>query len=199
MNRTQRVAALRTFGWRIRTTGEYTQVVRNFQRGWNLGPALADDGIAGQHTDAAIAESLDRHRDGKPDASEHFSFREFACKCGGAHRSCPRVWVLHELLDTLERVRTLWYPDGMTIVSGCRCEGHNQDVGGASFSQHKYGAAADIQPKVKRSRMRAAGVAAGIGYDMSDDRVSHIDRRDRSGHNMTGASLSRPTVWLYHR
>jgi zinc D-Ala-D-Ala carboxypeptidase len=199
VNRAQRVDALRALGWRVRTTGELSQVVRNFQRGWNLGPALVEDGHAGPKTDAALAESLDRHNAGKPDASQHFSFHEFACKCGGRYAACQRVWVIHELLDTLEKVRVEFYPEGLTVVSGCRCQGHNDAVGGATSSQHKYGAAADLQPKIKRARMRAAGVAAGIGFDQSDDCVSHIDRRDKSGHNTTGASLSRPTVWLYHR
>jgi hypothetical protein len=199
VNRAERIDALRQLGWRIRTTGELHQVVRNFQRGWNLGPALVEDGIAGPKTDAALAESLDRKRTGKPDASQHFSFHEFTCKCGGRYSSCQRVWVLHELLDTLEAVRADFYPEGMTIVSGCRCEGHNDAVGGAKSSQHKYGAAADLRPKVKRSAMRAAGVAAGIGFDQSDGCVSHIDRRDKSGHNTTGATLAHPTVWLYHR
>lgn len=199
MNDAARIKGLRQLGWRIRTHGEFRQAVRNFQRGWNLGPALAEDGHAGPAFDAALTESLERLHARKGTASTHFSFSEFACRCDGKFGACARIWVLRELLQTLEKVRTEFYPHGMTVKSGCRCNGHNNSVGGASSSQHLYGGACDISPVVPRQKMRAADVAAGIGYNLSSGKVSHIDRRDRSGHNTTGASLARPTVWIYHR
>lgn len=199
MNRAHRAEALRALGWRVRTTGELSQVVRNFQRGWALGPALVVDGIAGPKTDAALDESLDRLKAGKPTASRFMSFHEFKCRCGGSFRSCARVWVMRDLLHTLDDVRERFYPGGLVVVSGCRCNGHNNAVGGAKSSQHLYGAACDVKPQVSRSRMAAADLAAGIGFNASSGLVAHIDRRDKSGHNTTGASLNHPTVWVYHR
>lgn len=199
MNRAERVTGLRSLGFRIRTDREYVQQVANFQRGYNLGARLDADGKPGPLFDAALARSLERHAAGKPDASEHFSFREFACKCGGRFDACQRIWIMRGLLETLEAVRTAFYPNGLVPLSGCRCTGHNQAVGGASSSQHMYGAACDIPPRVRYRDMQKRVPVAGIGYNASTGLVAHIDRRDLSGHNLTGASVGRPTTWIYHR
>lgn len=199
MNRNQRVAGLRNLGFRIRTSGELRQQVENFQRGWNLGSALVVDGDAGPRFDAALEESLERRAHGKPTASDNFSFNEFACKCGGRYDACQRIWVMRSLLQTLEDIRTNFYPQGLVPISGCRCTAHNAAVGGASSSQHKYGGACDIAPRVSRKKLATMKLASGIGYNASSGLVAHIDRRDRSGHNTTGASPANPTTWIYHR
>lgn len=199
MNTTDRAKALRQLGWRTRTTGEYQQALKHFQRGWALGPALSIDGHAGPHTDAALAMSQARFREGKPTASKHFSFEEFACKCNGRYSSCPRIWVVRELLGSLEELREKCYPGGLTPISGCRCNAHNKAVGGAKSSQHMLGGACDIPPVVSRQKMAALGLFAGIGYNLSSGKVSHVDRRDAAGNNTTDARRGRPTVWIYHR
>lgn len=199
MKKAERIAALRALGFRIRADGEFHQQVANFQRGWNLGKPLKVDGSPGPLFDDALEESFSRKAHGQPTASDHFSFSEFACKCGGKYAACQRIWIMRSLLDTLEDVRRDFYPQGLVPVSGCRCTQHNAVVGGASSSQHKYGGACDIAPKVPRGKMAAKGLAAGIGYNASSGFVAHIDRRDRSGHNTTGASVEHPTVWIYHR
>lgn len=51
-----------------------------------------------------------------------------------------------ELLDALERVRAM-YGKPMRITSGYRCAFHNAEIGGARFSAHKEGKAADIADK----------------------------------------------------
>jgi uncharacterized protein YcbK (DUF882 family) len=77
------------------------------------------------------------------DLSEHFSRREFACKCGcGACAPSP------SLMLALERIRTaIGAP--VIVHSGTRCEDHNRSEGGARASQHLigvggYSLAADI-------------------------------------------------------
>lgn len=190
-------ASLRRLGWRVRTTGELAQAVKHFQGAWLLGPALKVDGVPGPKTAAALSESLAALAAGKGTMSRHFSFSEFACRCGGKYTKCPRIWVRRELVQTLEQVRARFYPGGLTVVSGCRCEDHNRAVGGATGSQHKYGTACDIEPKVSWQTLRAAHLAAGIGYKRSNGRVTHIDRRDIGGSNTTGGKPARPTVWIY--
>lgn len=75
------------------------------------------------------------------DLSKHFSRHEFACKCG-----CGFDAINTSLVILLETVREkLGAP--VTIASGCRCEKRNRQVGGARFSQHTLGTAADIQVK----------------------------------------------------
>jgi len=70
--------------------------------------------------------------------SKNFKQSEFSCQCGCGF-STPRpelVRVLQELRDELE--------ESITITSACRCEAHNEAVGGAKQSQHLLGTAADI-------------------------------------------------------
>ncbi|MEN6425962.1 MAG: D-Ala-D-Ala carboxypeptidase family metallohydrolase [Phycisphaerales bacterium] len=91
------------------------------------------------------------------DLSEHFSRREFACKCGcGACAPSP------SLMLALERIRTTL--DAPVIVhSGTRCEAHNRAEGGARASQHLigvggYSLAADISSLGKTPREMYAAV-----------------------------------------
>lgn len=72
--------------------------------------------------------------------SEHFSDREFRCKCG----KCTLPEISKELLEVLERVRAE-FKGKVVITSGYRCVAHNAVVGGATNSQHCLGIAADIQ------------------------------------------------------
>lgn len=193
----------KNLGWRIRDAVEYNNVTREFQGAWNLGDALTVDGVVGPKTSAALELSGARWAVSKPDASEHFSFREFRCKCGGQFPDCKRIWAsgdphtLRRLIRNLEILRTNHYPRGLTIVSGCRCPRYNGQVGGASQSQHMRGAAADIIPSVKVGRVRDLLLFAGIGYDGNTDKVRHVDRRDISGNNPTGGTPGHPTIWEY--
>jgi zinc D-Ala-D-Ala carboxypeptidase len=194
-------------GWRVSTTARYTQALRDFQGGWNLGSALAVDGILGPKTSAALVLSESRRSKGQSTASAHFSFSEFACKCGGKYSACRRiagegvvghkVTVLRALIQCLEVTRAAYYPGGLSIVSGYRCDSHNSAVGGASSSQHRWGAAADIARVVDKDTLRARRWFAGIGYQASSDRAQHVDRRDLSGVNPTRGSVSSPTTWRY--
>lgn len=190
---------LRNLGWRVRTTGERTQVIKHFQQGWALGPKLTADGVVGPKTAAALITSEKRRRAGQPTASAHFSFSEFACGCHGRYSDCPRIWVRHELLESLEELRVRFYPGGLTVVSGCRCIRHNKAVGGVSNSQHLFGSACDI-PYTKKASSKALAkerLFAGLGRSGSTSLVRHVDRRDVSGHNTTGGGLRQPTEWIY--
>jgi uncharacterized protein YcbK (DUF882 family) len=72
------------------------------------------------------------------DLSKNFSRREFECKCG-----CGFNTVDAELVKVLQVVRD-YFKESITITSACRCEKHNNRVGGGKNSQHKLGRAADI-------------------------------------------------------
>ena len=70
----------------------------------------------------------------------HFTAKEFACKHCGIRK------VSGNLLYKLELLRKeLNSP--IYINSGYRCEHHNKEVGGAKYSQHQLGRAADIRVK----------------------------------------------------
>jgi hypothetical protein len=178
----------------VLTTLGFTRV-QDFQRAWNLGPALVVDGIWGPKTSAAGSISLHRHNQKRGDISAHFSAREFRCKCGGVLAGCHKTVVLRELLVSLETLRTHTGP--LSIVSGYRCPQHNAKVGGATTSQHLYGAAADIPGILTVGQVKALHIFAGIGYRGSDSKAVHVDRRDKSGHNPTKSTTSQPATWPY--
>lgn len=79
--------------------------------------------------------------DGNWFISEHFLAKEFRCKDG----SDP-ICVNGALISILELVRTK-FGKPVLINSGYRTPSYNRKIGGAEFSQHMYGRAADIVVK----------------------------------------------------
>lgn len=71
--------------------------------------------------------------------SKYFNDYEFNCHCG----KCKLVAPPKELLKVLDDVRE-HFNRPTTIMSGYRCQAHNNAVGGAKRSQHLLGIAADI-------------------------------------------------------
>lgn len=71
--------------------------------------------------------------------SANFKVKEFACKDG----SDP-IFVSPELVKVLQAIRD-HFGRAVTVNSGYRTPSHNQKVGGATYSRHLYGMAADIK------------------------------------------------------
>ena len=78
-------------------------------------------------------------RDGSTALSPHFRVREFRCRDG----SDP-VFIDSALVELLEQLRT-HFGKPVSITSAYRTPAHNAKAGGARFSQHLYGRAADIR------------------------------------------------------
>lgn len=186
-------AALRRMGWQ---GNALAADVRAFQAGWSLGPPLAVDGINGPLTRAAIRRSLAELDAGRCDLSPHFRFAEFACRCGGVLPGCRGVLVLRPLVGAAERYRQA-VGGPVDVLSGYRCPERNRRVGGATSSQHLFGAAADVKPVLTLSRVRGLGVLSGIGYSRLTRRVRHIDVRHVSPRNPTRSTTRHPAVWPY--
>lgn len=101
------------------------------------------------------------------DLSAHFSRWEFDCPHCGALPSIDA-----ELVAVVERIRQhLGRP--LVIVSGFRCTVYNRRVGGARFSQHLHGRAADIPRGLVRPALAKAAGAHGAG--VRDGWVIHVD------------------------
>lgn len=88
-------------------------------------------------------------KDGEKYLSENFKVKEFRCQDG----SDP-IFVDDDLVDIVQKVRTN-FGKAVTITSAFRTASHNKKVGGATYSQHCYGMAADI----KVSGVSASAVA----------------------------------------
>ena len=192
LNSATRARFLAELGFR----GSPRTQIRNFQRGCNLGTRLIVDGAYGPNTDTKLRLAYRRLKAGKPTASAHFSFAEFACQCRGRYAACQGVWIHRTQIRRLEAYRKK-VGHALRVVSGCRCYGHNREVGGASSSQHLFGTATDIEGLVTPGTMRAWHLFAGFGYSVSANRVLHADSRDVGGHNATGGHPSAPTTWQY--
>lgn len=79
-----------------------------------------------------------KSKDGNKNLSANFKVREFACKDG----SDP-IFISQELVKILQQIRD-HFQRPVTINSAYRTPTHNKREGGAVYSQHLYGTAADI-------------------------------------------------------
>lgn len=77
-------------------------------------------------------------KNGAVKLSANFKVSEFACKDGS-----DTVFINPGLVTVLQKIRD-HFGKPVIITSAYRNDAYNKKVGGADYSQHKYGAAADI-------------------------------------------------------
>ena len=120
-------------------------------------------------------------KDGNKAISTNFKVREFACQDG----SDP-VFVSEKLANILQAIRN-HFGQPVNITSGYRTASHNKKVGGAAYSQHLYGMAADIVVTgVKASDVAdyAEKLLPGTGGIGRYKDFTHIDvRKEKSRFN----------------
>ena len=118
-------------------------------------------------------------KDGEKYLSKNFRVREFRCKDGS-----DQILIDMALVVYMQAIRD-WAGSSITINSGYRTVSHNQNIGGASSSQHLYGKAADIICSGK-SALELAQRAETLGMHgiewNSDSNYTHIDTRDGIWH-----------------
>ena len=78
-------------------------------------------------------------KDGAKQLSPAFRVREFRCRDGA-----DTILIDEGLVVLLQCIRE-HFGKPVTITSGYRTAAHNRAVGGAVYSQHQYGRAADIR------------------------------------------------------
>jgi zinc D-Ala-D-Ala carboxypeptidase len=182
---------LASVGFPIRTDGRAsaatTQAITWFQEAWTYSN-LDIDGEYGPATEAALRQCVGQGKRISP----HFALPEFACH----HCHWPRA--NRALVRGLERLRGVYYKQGLTVVSGYRCPAHNTAIGGARGSQHLYGRAADIPPHGDNGRLittdmvKALELFAGLEYQpaVSGHGCTHVDVRARG-------SVTSPAVFAW--
>lgn len=122
-------------------------------------------------------------KDGETYLSENFRAKEFACKDGSED-----VLISDELVTLLQKIRD-HFNAPITINSAYRTEAYNKKIGGATYSQHVKGKAADIvvqgatPEQVAQYAEYLQPNSGGIGLYNS---FTHVDVRDnRSRWNST--------------
>ena len=109
--------------------------------------------------------------------TKHFKSSELECKCGcGSY--IPNVALMLLLEDVRER-----FGKPVSINSSTRCTKHNDSVGGAEFSLHLSGHAADIvvkdtHPDAVYNYLNSCGYADLIGLG-SYNSFTHVDTRGK--------------------
>ena len=80
-------------------------------------------------------------KDGNTQLTKNFKVREFACSDG-----TDVIFISHDLVVVLQKIRD-HFGKPVIINSAYRTPAKNKQVGGATYSQHLYGTAADITIK----------------------------------------------------
>lgn len=149
-----------------------TRKVQNYICFW-----LRDPEPKGAKPMEAHCKSYSLKKQGTVNLSAHFRVKEFACKDGS-----DTVWIADELVDVLESIRAQAGGKALNITSGYRTAAYNTKVGGAEYSQHCYGTAADIYIKgvgvdtlAKYARV-AMPERGGVGIYVKQGFV-HVDTR----------------------
>lgn len=124
---------------------------------------------------AVTVKAYSLAKDGNKKLSDNFRVNEFACEDGS-----DVIFIAPALVTILQKVRT-HFGKAVKINSAYRTPTHNKKVGGAAYSQHLYGTAADIvvngvDPKaVAAYAEKLLPKSGGIGVYKS---FTHIDVRE---------------------
>ena len=111
-------------------------------------------------------------------SSPFFKDTEFACKCDYENCVESERNMKQKFLDAIYWVRSqVDFP--MIVTSGYRCKKHNKDVGGARYSFHARGMAADFHmvDAKQRYELVEAAIAAGLSVIVYSNFV-HLDARE---------------------
>ena len=121
-----------------------------------------------------VVKVYSKVKEGNVRLSKNFTVKEFACSDG-----TDTVFISLALVNLLQKIRD-HFGKAVIINSAYRTEAHNKSIGGATYSQHKYGLAADIHINGVTPKEIAAYVetllpsSGGIGIYKS---FVHVDTR----------------------
>ena len=121
-----------------------------------------------------VVKVYSKAKEGNVKLSKNFTVKEFACSDG-----TDTVFISLALVNLLQKIRD-HFGKAVIINSAYRTEVHNKAIGGATYSQHKYGLAADIHINGVTPKEIAAYVetlipsSGGIGIYKS---FTHVDVR----------------------
>ena len=80
-----------------------------------------------------VVKVYSKAKEGNVKLSKNFTVKEFACSDG-----TDTVFISLTLVNLLQKIRD-HFDKAVIINSAYRTEAHNKSIGGATYSQHKYG------------------------------------------------------------
>lgn len=89
--------------------------------------------------DKIVVHAYSKSKDGDFKLSENFKVKEFSCNDGS-----DVIFIANELVEVLQKIRN-HFGKSVNINSAYRTPAYNKKIGGANYSQHLYGTAADIK------------------------------------------------------
>lgn len=123
-----------------------------------------------------VIKAYSRAKEGNVKLSPNFKVSEFRCK-----DNSDVIFIAPALVDILQAIRN-HYGKAVNINSAYRTPTYNKKVGGATYSQHLYGTAADIRINGVKPKDLAAYIETlmpnygGIGIYPT---FVHVDIRDK--------------------
>ena len=87
----------------------------------------------------------------------NFKRSEFDCRC------CGKNNINMAFLEKLQLART-YAGIPFVVISGCRCDKHNKEVGGKHTSDHLTGEGVDIKATNSMDRFRIIDAALAAGF-----------------------------------
>lgn len=110
--------------------------------------------------------------------TEHFTVREFRCKCGAAHTT----HIDPALPRKLEELRSRLGCKAIVINSGYRCPAHDKSVGGSGSGPHTKGIAADIVCYGKDGRAVSSNIVSCAAQNLGFGGIANIDKSRTATH-----------------
>lgn len=125
--------------WQYSSKGSVPGIKGNVDLNYLYDSVITEDKAETVKNDDIIIHAYSKSKDGNKNLSSNFKVKEFACK-----DNSDVIFIAPELIELLQKIRT-HFGKAVNINSAYRTPTYNKKVGGATYSQHLYGMAADIR------------------------------------------------------
>lgn len=125
--------------WQYSSKGSVPGIRGNVDLNYLYDSVITEEKAETIQTDHIVVNAYSKSKDGNKNLSSNFKVKEFSCK-----DNSDVIFIAPELVEVLQKIRT-HFGKALNINSAYRTPTYNKKVGGATYSQHLYGTAADIR------------------------------------------------------
>lgn len=125
--------------WQYSSKGSVPGIRGNVDLNYLYDSVITEEKAETIQTDHIVVNAYSKSKDGNKNLSSNFKVKEFACK-----DNSDVIFIAPELVEVLQKIRN-HFGKALNINSAYRTPTYNKKVGGATYSQHLYGTAADIR------------------------------------------------------